>query len=253
MTKAVILCGGFGTRITEETSKIPKPMIKLNKAPILLHILAIYSKAEIKDFIICTGYKSKIIKDFFKKLEIKKNLIKVNLSELNLSNKKNHIENWKVTVVNTGLNTLTGGRVKRIKKYVENDSFFHVTYGDGVADINLKKIESFHKKHNTIGCLTAVKEPSRFGRLNLDNNKIISFTEKPKEYINGGFFVFNNKIFKYLKNDNTILEKEPLEKIAKIKQLTAFKHNSFWHPMDTLREKLLLEKLCKNKIPLWLK
>ena len=253
MTKAVILCGGFGTRITEETSQIPKPMIKLNKAPILIHILAIYSKSEIKDFIICTGYKNKVIKDFFKQLEIKKNLIRINLSKLNLSNKKNHIEIWKVRVVNTGLHTLTGGRVRRIKKYVENDDFFHVTYGDGVANINLKKIEILHKKQNTICTLTAVKEPSRFGRLNLRNNKVESFVEKPNEYINGGFFVFNNKIFKYLKNDNTVLEKDPLEKISKINQLSAYKHNSFWHPMDTLREKILLEKLCKNKTPLWLK
>ena len=253
MTKAVILCGGFGTRITEKTSQIPKPMIKIDKAPILLHILAIYSKSEIKDFIICAGYKGKVISDFFKKLEIKKNIIKVNLSKLNLSNKKNHIEIWNVKVINTGLNTLTGGRVKRIKRYVENDKFFHVTYGDGVANINLKKVERFYEKLNTIGTLTAVKEPSRFGRLNLKSDKVNSFKEKPKEYINGGFFIFNNKIFKYIKDDKTVLEKDPLEKISKINQLSAYKHNSFWHPMDTLREKLLLDNLCKNKTPLWLK
>lgn len=253
MTKAIILCGGYGTRITEETNKIPKPMIRLGKAPILIHILAIYSNHGIKDFIICAGYKGSIISDFFKKLEVKKNVIKINLSKLYLSNKKNHVEYWNINVVKTGLNTMTGGRVKRIKKYVENDDFFHVTYGDGVADINIKDLEYFYKKQNTVCTLTAVKEPSRFGRLNLKNNKVKSFLEKPSEYINGGFFIFNKKIFNFLKSDETILEKEPLDKISKINQLSAYKHNSFWHPMDTLREKILLEKLCKNKTPIWLK
>ena len=253
MTKAVLLCGGYGTRISEETHKIPKPMIKLNKSPILLHILAIYSKNNIKDFIICAGYKSNIIINFFKKFEIKKNVIKINLTKMNLSSRKNHIEIWNIKIVKTGLNTLTGGRIHRIQKYLKNEKFFHITYGDGVSDINIKSLEKFFIKSRGIGALTAVKEPSRFGQLNIKKNKVKNFTEKPNEYINGGFFIFNNLIFNYLKNDQTVLEKEPLEQLAKKNKLYAFKHNNFWHPMDTLRDKLILEKMCYKKIPIWLK
>tara|TARA_B100000575_G_C23074326_1_gene618795 strand:- start:129 stop:890 length:762 start_codon:yes stop_codon:yes gene_type:complete len=253
MTKAIILCGGYGTRISEETHKIPKPMIKLDKSPILLHILSIYSKYNIKDFIICVGYKGEEIINFFKKHEIKRNLVKFNLSKLNLSAKKNHHEIWKIKIVKTGLNTLTGGRILRIKKYVDKEKFFHITYGDGVSDINISKLEKFFISNKLNATLTAVKEPSRFGRLNINNNKVKNFIEKPNEYINGGFFIFNQSIFNYLKDDNTILEKDPLEKLSKKNKLYAYKHNGFWHPMDTLRDKINLEKFCKNMIPIWLK
>lgn len=252
MKTAVILCGGFGTRITEETSKIPKPMIKIDKAPIVMHILAIYAKHGIKNFIICSGYKGNIIKNYFKKFEVKRNVVRINLSKLNLSNKQKHHDEWNIRVVNTGLKTLTGGRVRRIKKLLKNDKFFHVTYGDGVANIDITKLEKSHKKNSGIATLTAVKEPTRFGRLNLKKNKVGNFVEKPSEYINGGFFVFNYKIFSYLKNDNTILEKEPLENLSKSGDLYAYKHNDYWHPMDTLRDKLILEKECLRKIPIWL-
>ena len=252
MTKAVILCGGYGTRISEETHKIPKPMIKLDKSPILLHILSIYSKHNIKEFIICAGYKGEEIIKFFKKYHIKKNLYKINLFKLNLSNKKKHEEIWEIRIIKTGINTLTGGRIRRVKKYLKKEKFFHVTYGDGVSDINIEKLEKFFLKYKRNAILTAVKEPSRFGRLKINNNKVKNFIEKPNEYINGGFFIFDLSIFDYLKNDETILEKEPLEKLAKKKKLYAYKHNGFWHPMDTLRDKINLEKLCKYKIPLWL-
>jgi len=253
MKTAVVLCGGFGTRITEETSKIPKPMIKIDKAPIIMHILSIYAKHGVKNFIICAGYKAKILKEYFKKYEIEKNIVRINLTKLNLSNKKKHFVEWNVRVVNTGLKTLTGGRVKRIKQYVKNEKFFHVTYGDGVANINVEKLENSHKKNLGIATLTAVKEPTRYGRLNLKKNKVNNFIEKPAEYINGGFFVFSNKIFDYLKNDNTILEKEPLENLSNDGQLYAYKHNDYWHPMDTLRDKLILEKHCYKQLPIWLK
>ncbi len=252
MTKAVILCGGYGTRISEETHAIPKPMIRLDKSPILLHILSIYSKHKIKDFIICAGYKGDEIIKYFKKYHIKNNSYKINLFKLNLSNIENHEEIWNIKIVKTGLNTFTGGRIRRIKKYLQKEKYFHVTYGDGVSNINIEKLEKFFLRNNKNAILTAVKEPSRFGRLKITNNKVKNFIEKPSEYINGGFFIFDFSIFRYLKNDETILEKKPLEELAKKNKLYAYKHNGFWHPMDTLRDKINLEKLCKNKTPIWL-
>jgi glucose-1-phosphate cytidylyltransferase len=230
--KIVILCGGNGTRLSEETKKIPKPMVKIGTKPILIHIMNFYKSYGFEDFILATGYKQNIIREYFKK---------------NKSFKK-------VKVVNTGLNTLTGGRLLRLKKYFNKNETFFLTYGDGVINLNLKNLIKFHKKNNKIATMTAVKPPVRFGELIIQKNIVKKFEEKPQSssgWINGGFFVLNYKIFKYIKNDMIMLEREPLERLVKIKQLTAYKHFGFWQCMDTLRDKILLNKIFRKKTP-WL-
>ena len=224
--KIVILAGGYGTRISEYTKTIPKPMIKINNKPILIHIMEHYASYGFDNFYIALGYKGKVIKDYFKNKKFK----------------------WKINLINTGLKTMTGGRLKRLKKFVGNETFF-MTYGDGVSDINLKKLLSFHKKNSKLVTLSAVRPPARFGAIKIKGNKVKNFKEKDKMdegWINGGFFVFDPKIFKYIKNDSTFLEKEPLEIISKKKQLIAYKHEGFWHCMDTLRDKCLIEKILKE-------
>lgn len=226
--KCIILAGGKGTRISEISKNIPKPMIKILGKPIIFRIMEHYSKYGFKDFIIAAGYKKKIISDFFKKKKIK---------------------NWNVKVVDTGLNTMTGGRLKRLKKYI-NEKNFMMTYGDGLSTINLKKLLKHHIKYKKYATLTAVRPPARFGAIKLNNNRVSYFKEKSKldeGWINGGFFVFSNKIFDFIKGDNTYLEREPLQKISKKNQLYAFKHEGFWQCMDTLRDKEILEKEIKKK------
>jgi|TARA_B110001452_G_scaffold42428_1_gene32520 glucose-1-phosphate cytidylyltransferase len=228
--KIVILCGGKGTRLSEETRKIPKPMVKIGKKPILIHIMDYYKSFGFDNFILAVGYKQNIIRDYFK---------------------KNRTFN-SVKVVDTGQNTLTGGRVLRLKKYFNKEETFLLTYGDGVTNLNLKNLIRFHKKNRKIATMTAVKPPVRFGELMIKKNIVKKFEEKPQSssgWINGGFFVLNYKIFKYIKNDLIMLEREPLEKLVKIKQLVAYKHNGFWQCMDTLRDKILLNKIFKKKIP----
>lgn len=232
--KVVILAGGLGTRLAEYTGSIPKPMVPIGGEPILLHIMNIYKKFGFKDFYIALGYKGYLIKKFFKKKKIKLN----------------------VKLIETGSKTLTGGRLKRLKKYIGNETFL-LTYGDGVSNVNLNNLIKFHKKKKSIVTVTAVHPPARFGEIILKNNKVLSFKEKPQTqngWINGGFFVMEPSFFEYIKNDKTILEKEPLENIAKKGKLSAFKHNGFWACMDTKRDKINLDKLCKkNKLPIWLK
>ena len=228
--KIVILCGGKGTRLSEETRKIPKPMVKIGKKPILIHIMDYYKSFGFDNFILAVGYKQNIIRDYFK---------------------KNRPFN-SVKVVDTGQNTLTGGRVLRLKKYFNKEETFLLTYGDGVTNLNLKNLIRFHKINRKIATMTAVKPPVRFGELIIKKNIVKKFEEKPQSssgWINGGFFVLNYKIFKYIKNDLIMLEREPLEKLVKIKQLVAYKHNGFWQCMDTLRDKILLNKIFKKKIP----
>ena len=220
--KVVILAGGFSTRLSENTRKIPKPMIKINNEPILSHIIRCYSKFGFKDFIIALGYKGHVIKNFFKKKKL----------------------NINVQLINTGINTMTGGRLKRLKKYIGSETFL-VTYGDGVSNINLKKLISFHKKNKNSVTLTAVRPPARFGGIKINGQKVKYFKEKSKldeGWINGGFFVMEPEIFKYIKSDKTVLERYPLEKICKIRKLGAYKHHGFWQCMDTLRDKKLLEE-----------
>tara|TARA_B100002019_G_C21247303_1_gene589107 strand:+ start:1034 stop:1780 length:747 start_codon:yes stop_codon:yes gene_type:complete len=237
--KIVILAGGKGSRISRITKKIPKPMIKINNLTILEHILNIYSSQGYKDFIIPVGYKGSLIKKHFKKLRYKKDIYKIK-----------NLNYVKILFVQTGLNTMTGGRLKLIKKLItsENKNFM-VTYGDGLANINLKKLEKFHLKKNKIATLTAVRPLSRYGVLDIQGSKVKVFEEKKPlktGWINGGFFIFNKKIFNYLKAKSTVLEKEPLENLAKKNQLTAYKHFSFWHSIDTIRDKEYLESILKN-------
>ena len=229
--KAVILAGGYGTRISEESYLKPKPMIEIGGKPILWHILKIYSKYGINDFVICCGYKGEQIKEYF--------------GELNSTS-------WDIQLVDTGLDTLTGGRLKRIQDHI--DDTFCVTYGDGLSDIDMNSLISFHKEKKSLATLTAIHPPERFGVLNLSGDYVKEFHEKhtgQDSWINGGFFVFEPGIFDYLQDDLTVLEKSALETLAKEKKLVAFKHNGFWHPMDTLRDKNHLENLWSSNDAPW--
>lgn len=241
--KVVILAGGKGSRIFEYTKKIPKPMIEIFDKTILEHIIQIYSKQLYKDFYILTGYKGNIIKKYFDKYKLEKNLYKL----------KNLKHKLKIHFIPTGINTMTGGRIKKLSKIIKDDNFM-VTYGDGLSDVNLKKLEKFHYQHKKIASVTAVRPMSRYGILALNRNTVSSFKEKLKlnyGWINGGFFIFNKKIFKYLKSKNTILEKLPLESLAKKGQFKAFKHKGFWYSIDTKRDKENLEVLLKDKKIPW--
>ena len=229
--KAVILAGGYGTRISEESYLKPKPMIEIGGKPILWHILKIYSNYDINEFIICCGYKANKIKEYFDRSDS---------------------ESWNVQLVDTGLDTMTGGRLKRIQDYV--DDTFCVTYGDGLSNIDINNLISFHREKKSLATLTAIHPPERFGVLNLSGDYVTEFHEKhsgESSWINGGFFVFEPGIFDYLRDDSTVLEKTPLETLAKEKKLSAFKHNGFWHPMDTLRDKKHLENLWSSKKAPW--
>jgi len=231
MMKCVILAGGYGTRISEESHLKPKPMIEIGGKPILWHILKIYSAHGINDFIICCGYKGEKIKEYFSNIDSSP---------------------FNIELVDTGLDTMTGGRLKRIKNHV-NDTFC-VTYGDGLSNINIKNLVAFHRERKTVATLTAIHPPERFGVLSLSGNYVKEFHEKHRgdsSWINGGFFVFEPEIFNYLDNDSTILERTPLETLAKENKLTAFKHNGFWYPMDTLRDKNYLEKLWNSENIPW--
>ncbi len=226
--KCIILAGGKGTRISELTKEIPKPMIKVAGKPILYHIMKHYSKHGFNEFILAVGYKKNIIYNYFK-------------------DKK--FPNWKVSIVDTGQKTMTGGRLKRLKKFVDGETFM-LTYGDGISDVNLKKLLNFHKKNNKISTLTSVRPPARFGAIKISGAKVTYFKEKSKldeGWINGGFFVFEPEIFKYIKDDKTYLEREPLQQISKKGQLLAYKHKGFWQCMDTLRDKNLMEKELKKR------
>ena len=230
--KLVILAGGYGTRLAEETKVKPKPLVKIGNKPIIWHILKIYSYYGINDFIICLGYKGDLL-----------------IKELNLLTKK---ESWNVKYIKTGLRTMTGGRIKKIKKFIKNDQNFCLSYGDGLSDVNIRKLINFHLKNGKIATLTAVKYKNPKGILIFGNqSKIKKIKEKPLEYINGGFFVLSNKIFKFLKNSSTIFEKDCLPKLVKKRELIAFKHKGFWGCMDTLREKKELNNIYKSKQKAW--
>tara|TARA_B100001123_G_C15132557_1_gene955984 strand:+ start:380 stop:1078 length:699 start_codon:yes stop_codon:yes gene_type:complete len=231
--KVIILAGGLGTRLSELTHTIPKPMVKIGNKPILQHIMEIYAQHNYKDFIIALGYKGEIIKEFF----------------------QNEKFDWKIKLVDTGEETMTGGRLKRLKDFIGKETFM-LTYGDGLANINLTKLVDYHKKHGKLSTVTSVRPPARFGSLKIKGEKVIAFKEKSQSesgWINGGFFVFEPKIFDFIKDDNTYLEREPLEKLANIGELNAFKHENFWQCMDTKRDKDYLEELLKNNKAPWLK
>lgn len=250
--KAVILAGGFGTRISEETHLKPKPMIEIGGKPVIWHIMKTYSAHDINDFIICLGYKGYLIKEYFANYFL-------HMSDITIDVKRNHIdihqinaEPWTITLVDTGINTMTGGRVKQITKYV--DDTFCLTYGDGLSDVNISSCIQFHKKNKFLGTLTAVQPPGKFGSLNIIDNKVMEFKEKPRgdsAWVNGGFFVFEKEFIDYIKDNNAILEREPLELLAKKGKLGAFKHEGFFHPLDTLRDKNLLEELWATEKAPW--
>lgn len=252
--KVVILAGGLGTRISEESHLKPKPMIGIGDRPILWHIMKIYSHYGFNDFIICLGYKQYIVKEFFAGYYMHTSDVTFDLKNNEMTVQKNASEPWRVTLVDTGLNTMTGGRIKRVQEYIGNEPFM-LTYGDGVADIDIDKLLKFHKSHGKIGTLTAINIDQRFGVLDIaENGNISAFREKKasdKSVINGGFMVMNPEIFDYIDGDDTVFEKSPLEEIAKQGQLMAYNHNGFWQCMDTQRDKQLLEKLWESGNAPW--
>ena len=243
--KAVILAGGLGTRISEETSSKPKPLIDIGGMPILWHIMKIYSSYGINDFVICCGYKGYMIKEYFANYSLHMSDVTFDMKNSSMEVHHKSVEPWKVTLVDTGLNTMTGGRLGRVKKYVDDDTFCF-TYGDGVADINISDLIKFHKNMKKTATITAVQPPGRFGTLEIENDDVLKFKEKPAgdgNWINGGFFVLEPSVFDYIKGDSTVWEREPLEKLSHDGLLSAYKHKGFWHAVDTLRDKNYLEEL----------
>ncbi|ETT65501.1 glucose-1-phosphate cytidylyltransferase [Paenibacillus odorifer] len=252
--KAVILAGGYGTRISEETHLKPKPMIEIGGKPILWHIMKTYSHYGINDFIICLGYKGYMIKEYFANYYLHMSDVTFDMRDNNMKIHNNTSEPWQVTLVDTGLETMTGGRLKRIEKYIENETFCF-TYGDGVSNVNINKLIKFHRHNGTKATLTAIQPPGRFGAIDiLQNNRITSFEEKPQgdgSWINGGYFVLEPEIFDLIENDTTVWELDPLERLARDNELSAFKHNGFWQPMDTLRDKVKLEEIWDTREAPW--
>lgn len=252
--KVVILAGGLGTRISEETQFKPKPMVEIGSQPILWHIMKMYSAYGFNDFIICLGYMGRSIVEYFNHYVFNHSDITFDLKQNQRIIHNNAIEPWKVTLVHTGKETMTGGRVKRIQPYIGNETFM-LTYGDGVADIDISELLRFHREHGKLATVTATQPLGRFGSLNLSqDDRVKGFREKPRgdgSWISGGFFVMEPEIFNYLEGDHTVLEKEPLEKLVKDEQMMAFKHSGFWHPMDTLRDKNILEDIWKTGKAPW--
>jgi glucose-1-phosphate cytidylyltransferase len=251
--KAVILAGGLGTRISEETHLKPKPMIEIGNKPILWHIMKTYSHNGINDFIICCGYKGYLIKEYFANYSLHQSDVTFELEKNNVTVHSDRSEPWTITLVDTGDNAMTGGRILAVKDYLKNEKTFCLTYGDGVSDINIKKSIDFHKSHKKMATISAVIPPARFGALNIEDGVVKDFIEKPKGdggFINGGFFVLSTDVINLIDGSDCIWEQEPLRKLARDKELMAYEHDGFWQPMDTLRDKDLLEKLWQdNKAP----
>jgi glucose-1-phosphate cytidylyltransferase len=244
--KAVILAGGLGTRLSEETAMKPKPMVEIGGKPILWHIMKTYSEHGVNEFIICCGYKGYVIKEYFANYFLHQSDVTFNMDENDMVVHHKRAEPWKVTLVDTGDDSMTGGRLKRVLPYLKNEKVFCFTYGDGVADINITELINFHKSHGKLATLTAAFPPGRFGALNIVDNQVKKFEEKPKgdgALINAGFFVLSTKVIDRIEGDSTIWEQEPLKSLAHDGQLMSFKHSDFWQPMDTLRDKKYLEKL----------
>lgn len=251
--KAVILAGGLGTRISEETHLKPKPMVEIGGKPILWHIMKTYSAHDVNDFIICCGYKGYVIKEYFANYFLHMSDVSFDMVDNKMEVHHRYAEPWRVTLVDTGEETMTGGRLKRVAPYLQEEEAFCFTYGDGVGDVNISELISFHKAHKVKATLTATLPPGRFGALDFDGNKVRTFKEKPKgdgAMINGGFFVLSPAVIDYIENDHTVWERDPLERLAEEGQLAAFQHTGFWQPMDTLRDKIHLEELwASGKAP----
>lgn len=255
--KVLILAGGLGSRLSEETTLKPKPMVEIGGKPILWHIMKIYSHYGFDDFIILCGYKGYMIKEYFSNYYSHMSDMTIDMANNTITHHKNHAEPWKVTLVDTGLNTMTGGRIKRVQNYVGNEPFM-LTYGDGVGDINIPELLKFHNTHGKAITMTAVQPEGRFGSLQINQEeKVTSFQEKPKgdgSWINAGFFVCQPEVFDYIKEgDKTIFERNPLESLANEEQLYTYKHRGFWKPMDTLRDKTQLEEMIEQNTAPWIK
>jgi len=252
--KAVILAGGLGTRISEETSAIPKPMIQIGHKPILWHIMKIYAAHNINDFIICCGYKGYVIKEYFANYFLHMSDVTFNMKENKMEVHHKRAESWTVTLVDTGENTMTGGRIKRIQPYVQDEEAFCLTYGDGVADVDITKLINYHEQQQVLATLTAVYPPGRFGALDISDGRVCSFQEKPEgdgARINGGFFVLSPEVIDLIEGDYTLWEQQPMEKLVQQNQISAFEHDGFWQPMDTLRDKNHLEELWESQKAPW--
>lgn len=251
--KAVILAGGLGTRLSEETSLKPKPMVEIGGRPILWHILKTYSAQGINDFVICAGYKSYVIKEYFANYFLHMSDVTFDMANNSMEVHHARAESWKITVVDTGDETMTGGRIKRVKDYV-GDETFCCTYGDGVGDIDIKALIELHRSEGREATLTGVQPPGRFGAINLSGNQVNAFQEKPEgdgSWINGGYFVLEPSVFDRIDADETIFEREPLEGLAKDGQLSIYRHHGFWRPMDTLRDKIQLEEMWESGDAPW--
>jgi len=260
--KTVILCGGYGTRIRDVADNIPKPMIPIGEKPIIWHIMKTYAVYGYDDFVLCLGYKSEVIKDFFINYELRSSDVILKFGggvEKIISESRHEEDGWKITLAETGINAMTGARVKRIKKYIGDDPFFMLTYGDGVGDIDINRLIDFHKSHGKMVTLTGVRPPGRFGELGIDSDNvtITGFNEKPQASggcINGGYFVCNNEFLDLLNDDEgLVLEQEPMKKLVEMGELKVFKHDGFWQPMDTSREYTLLNDLYNNNKAPWVK
>lgn len=252
--KAVILAGGLGTRISEETHLKPKPMVEIGGKPILWHIMKTYSAHGVNDFIICCGYKGYVIKEYFANYFLHMSDVTFDMVNNQMQVHHRYAEPWRVTLVDTGEETMTGGRLKRVAPYLHGEDAFCFTYGDGVSDVNVSELISFHKAQSVMATLTATLPPGRFGALDFEGHKVRTFKEKPKgdgAMINGGFFVLSPKVIDYIENDATVWERDPLEKLAEEGQLAAFQHDGFWQPMDTLRDKIHLEDLWSSGKAPW--
>jgi len=251
--KAVILAGGMGTRISEESHLRPKPMIEIGGRPVLWHVLKNYSAFGINDFIICLGYKGYLIKEYFANYFLHMSDVRFDMASNKMEVLHRSAEPWKVTLIDTGEGTMTGGRLKRLAPYLGKEDFCF-TYGDGLSNVNVKKLIAFHRKQGTLATLTAIQPPGRFGALSVERDRITSFKEKPLGEggrVSGGFFVLSPKVIKYIKNDLTVWERGPLSALARDGQLSAYLHDGFWQPMDTMRDKLALEKLWDSGSPPW--
>ena len=252
--KVVILAGGLGTRLSEETSLKPKPMVEIGGKPILWHIMKMYSSHGINDFVVCCGYKGYVIKEYFANYFLHMSDVTFDMKANKMKVHCKRAEPWTVTLVDTGEDTMTGGRLKRIEAYVKDEEAFCLTYGDGVSDIDIKKLIKFHKQKNTLATLASVYPPGRFGALDIKNEKVHTFKEKPKGdggRINGGFFVLSPKVIDFIEGDYIFWEQQPMESLAQQDQMSAFEHNGFWQPMDTLRDKKYLEDLWRSKKAPW--
>lgn len=252
--KAVILAGGLGTRLSEETSTRPKPMVEIGGKPILWHILKMYAHHGVNDFVICCGHKGHIIKEYFANYFLYTSDVTFDLLNNRMEVHEQHAEPWRVTLVDTGENTMTGGRLKRVAAYLKNEDAFCFTYGDGVSDVNITDLIAYHRQQGGLATLTSVLPPGRFGSFDMQGNHIKSFKEKPKgdgARVNGGFFVLSPKVIDLIQDDNTVWEREPLETLADNRQLVAYPHDGFWQPMDTLREKNHLEELWAGGSAPW--